>query len=225
MYVTKSIELKDTPEIMRLAEDGEELKDLTKLTPEVILIRWVNFHLKAANQERRIKNLGKDLSDSVALFYVLNQLDGGKCPLDGIDDADMVSRAQKMITNSLALGVPDVVSAHDISSGNTKVNTLFVAQIFNTKHGLEELTKEEYDAAAFLDDDVEGTKEERAFRIWMNSLEIEDVYVNDMLEECFDGLILARVMDKINPKVIDWKKISKAPKNDFDRNINNNTVV
>lgn len=54
MYVTKSIELKDTPEIMRLAEDGEELKDLTKLTPEVILIRWVNFHLKAANQERRI---------------------------------------------------------------------------------------------------------------------------------------------------------------------------
>jgi hypothetical protein len=127
MYVTKSIELKDTPEIMRLAEDGEELKDLAKLQAEVILIRWVNFHLKAAGQERRISNLGKDLSDSVALFYVLNQLDGGKCPLDGKDDADMVSRAQKMITNSLALGVPDVVSATDITSGNTKVNTLFVS--------------------------------------------------------------------------------------------------
>ena len=48
LYVTKKIELKDTPEIMRLAEDGEELKDLTKLSPEVILIRWINFHLKAA---------------------------------------------------------------------------------------------------------------------------------------------------------------------------------
>jgi len=49
MYVTKSIELKDTPEIMRLAEENEDLTDLVKLTPEVILIRWVNFHLKAAN--------------------------------------------------------------------------------------------------------------------------------------------------------------------------------
>lgn len=127
MYVTKSIELKDTPEIMRLAEDGEDLKALSKLSPEVILIRWVNFHLKNAGQERRISNLGKDLSDSVALFYVLNQLDNGKCPLDGIDDGDLVSRAQKMITNSLALGVPDVVSATDITSGNTKVNTLFVS--------------------------------------------------------------------------------------------------
>ena len=127
LYVTKKIELKDTPEIMRLAEDGEELKDLAKLPPETILIRWVNFHLKAAGQEKRIANLGKDLSDSVALFYVLNQLDKNKCPLDGIDDADLVSRAQKMITNSLALGVPDVVSATDITSGNTKVNTLFVS--------------------------------------------------------------------------------------------------
>jgi len=46
----------------------------------------------------------------------------------------------------------------------------------------------------------------------MNSLEIEDVYVNEILEECYDGLILARVMHKINDKVIDWKKINKAPK-------------
>jgi len=71
--------------------------------------------------------LGKDLSDSEALFYVLNQLDGSKCTLDGIDDADLVSRADKMITNSLALGVPDLVSATDITSGNVKVNTLFVS--------------------------------------------------------------------------------------------------
>jgi len=40
--------LKDCPEIMRLAEEGEELSDLMKLTPDVILIRWVNFHLMKA---------------------------------------------------------------------------------------------------------------------------------------------------------------------------------
>ena len=30
---------------MRLAEEGEELTDLMKLAPDVILIRWVNYHL------------------------------------------------------------------------------------------------------------------------------------------------------------------------------------
>jgi plastin-1 len=64
--------LKDCPEIMRLAKDGEELSDLQKIPPEEILIRWVNFHLKAAGQERQISNLGKDLKDMQALYYVLN---------------------------------------------------------------------------------------------------------------------------------------------------------
>lgn len=46
LVLTKSIDLKHCPEIMRLAQPGEELKDLIKLPPEQILIRWVNYHLK-----------------------------------------------------------------------------------------------------------------------------------------------------------------------------------
>lgn len=57
-----------------------------------------------------------------------------------MDDEDLTSRATKMITNALALGVPDVVNPKDITTGNVRVNTLFVSYIFNTKHGLEELT-------------------------------------------------------------------------------------
>lgn len=41
-----------------------------------------------------------------------------------------------MIDNSKAIGVPDVCGANDIVIGNTKINTLFVAEIFNTNHGL-----------------------------------------------------------------------------------------
>jgi plastin-1 len=69
---TAHIQLKDCPEIMRLAKDGEELSDLLKVPPEDILIRWINFHLKAAGQNRVVTNLGKDLKDCEALFYVLN---------------------------------------------------------------------------------------------------------------------------------------------------------
>lgn len=46
--ITQKISLKDTPEIMKLGEEGEELKDILKLTPETILIRWLNYHLKKA---------------------------------------------------------------------------------------------------------------------------------------------------------------------------------
>lgn len=117
------------------------------------------------------------------------------------------------------------MSPNHIVAGNTKVNTLYVSYIFNTKHGLEDLTKEEYDAAGLLDDDIEGSKEERTFRIWINSLDLENVYINNLIEECNDGVIIAKVMHKIDDKVIEWKKIDMAPKNDFNRNINNNTCI
>ncbi len=61
---TKSVQLKDVPEIMRLAKEGEELEELNKLPAEAILIHWMNFHLKAAGQ-KEITNLGKDLTDSL----------------------------------------------------------------------------------------------------------------------------------------------------------------
>jgi len=140
--------------MMRLCQEGEELTDLQKLPAEKVLIRWVNYHLEKAGQERRIGNLTNDIKDSVALFHVLNRLDASKCPLDGIDDEDLNSRAEKMIANSAAIGCPEICGASDITTGNAKVNTIFIATLFNTKHGLEDLTKEEYEAAALIDDDV-----------------------------------------------------------------------
>lgn len=223
--MSSKLTLKDTPEIMRLAQEGEELADLQKLQTEQLLIRWINYHLEKAGQERRVANLGKDLADSFALFHVLNRLDKEKCTLEGINDADEVSRAQKMITNSMALGVPDLVRAEDFVKGNVKVNTLFVAYIFNTKHGLEDLTEEEYAAAAMIDDDVEGSREERAFRLWINSLNLEDVYVTNLYDDCNDGVLLCKVCEKIKPGSVDWKKVDMKPNNDFKKNINNNTAV
>ena len=157
-------------------------------------------------------------------MHVLNQLDSGKCSLDGIDNEDLGARAKTMISNGTALGVPEIVGSREITSGNVKTCTLYVAEIFNTKHGLEELTKEEYDAAAMLDDDIEGTREERAFRLWINSLGIDGVYVDNLFDECKDGILLCKVIERIKEGLVDWKKIDMAPKNDFGRNINNNTA-
>lgn len=220
-----SLNLKDTPELMRLAQEGEELKDLQKLPAETILIRWMNYHLKKAGSDRVVSNLGKDLADSHALMHVLNQLDSSKCPLEGIDNADLEARANHVITNALALGVPDLISPSDITKANVKVMTLFVAAIFNTKHGLEDLTAEEYQAAAMIDDDAEGSREERSFRLWINSLGIPEVHVDNLYDAFNDGVLINKLVDAMEPGSIDWSKIDLQPKNDFGKNINNTSGV
>jgi hypothetical protein len=221
----QSIQLKDCPEIMRLAEEGETLQDLMKLPPETILIRWVNFHLAKNGQERRIANLGKDTADSFAMYHVLNRLDNSQCTLQGIDNGDLVERGDTMISNSKLIGVPEITSGKAFSKGNVKVNTLFISYVFNTKHGLEELTKEEYDAVGLIDDDIEGSKEERMFTRWINTLGIPDVFVTDLVEECKDGVLLNQVIDKIKPGTTDWKMVRNPPKNDFDKNNSNNHAI
>ena len=105
---------------------------------------------------------------------VLNRLDGSQCTLQGIDNADLVARADNMIDNSKKIGVPEITSGSAFSKGNDKVNTLFISYVFNTKHGLEELTKEEYEAVGLIDDDIEASKEERMFTRWINTLGIDD---------------------------------------------------
>lgn len=130
-----------------------------------------------------------------------------------------------MINNAEAIEVPPLVRPSDIVKSNEKINTIFVAAIFNTKHGLEELTAEEYEAAKMLEDDIEGSRDERAFRLWINSLNIEDVYVNNLYDEARDGSLLLKVIDKIKPNTVDWKKVEKNPNNKFKKGINCNYVI
>jgi len=71
-----SFTLKDCAELIALQFEDEDDEDFAKLTPEQLLIRWVNYHLKKAGQPMDpIHNLGKDIASSKAMLYVLNQLD------------------------------------------------------------------------------------------------------------------------------------------------------
>jgi plastin-1 len=223
LVAVQKIALKNCPEIYRLLKDGEELSDLMKLPAEDILVRWINYHLRKAGQTRQVTNLGKDLQDSFAIYHVLNQLDKQHCPLTHINDENLTDRANNMIKNSSAIGVPALVSADDWNKGNSRVNTVYVAEIFNTRHGLEELTQQEQDdfeKAGIIDDDIAGTREERQFRLWINSLEIEGVYVNNLYEDVRDGQVLLKVIHKINPNVVEWNRVEKNPDNTFKKGIN-----
>jgi hypothetical protein len=159
----------------------------------------------------------------------LNRLDKEKCSLDGLKEEDPVKRADTMIRNAESLGVPPLVRPSDITTGNVKINTIFVAELFNCKHGLEELNEEEkeaYAACGILNDDVEGSRDERAFRFWINSLNIEDLYINNNLyDEVSDGVAILKVITKLDPSAVDWKKIDKNPNNKFKQGINCGQIV
>jgi plastin-1 len=47
------VDLKLHPELYRLCEEGETVEDLMRLTPDQILLRWFNYHLKAAGWNRK----------------------------------------------------------------------------------------------------------------------------------------------------------------------------
>ena len=45
-----------------------------------------------------------------------------------------------------------------------------------------------------------------AFRIWVNSLKLPNIHVNNLFEDIRDGIVLLRVLDRIEPGCVDWKK-------------------
>ena len=124
-------------EIAQLLEEGEEYDQILKLEHEKLMLRWVNYYLQEAGQPK-VKNLGKDLADSKALLYLLNQLDPRKCKLDALEEPDEIRRAEVVISNAQALGIDDVVAPVDITMGNPKVSIIFISELFKVKQNIEE---------------------------------------------------------------------------------------
>jgi plastin-1 len=52
------VDIKLHPELYRLCEEGETIDDLLRLTPDQILLRWFNYHLKQAGWNRRYATFG-----------------------------------------------------------------------------------------------------------------------------------------------------------------------
>lgn len=209
ILMTSKINLKNHPELIKLVEPGEDLSDLLKLHPEMILLRWFNYHLKNSGSPRRISNFDKDLKDGEAYTLLLHQIEPQLCDLSALNEGDHLVRAEKVIVNARRMGVEAFISPSSIVNGNSKLNLIFIAEIFNKNPGLHATEQELYEAAGLINDDVEGTREERAFRMWINSLNIEGLFINNLYEDVKDGLALLKVIEKVEPGRIVWKRVEQ----------------
>lgn len=221
----KEISIKKHPQLIRLLKDGEELGDLLRLPPEDILKRWFNYHLDKAGYDKKLTNFSSDLKNSEKYTVLLNQLDPKRCDKAALNESDHRKRGQMVLDNAKKLGAESYITPDDICHGNEKLNLLFTAEIFNNFHGLDELNEEEFEKCKMLDDDAEGSREERAYRMWINSMGIDGVHVNNLYEDCRSGILLLKVIDRIKPGTVNWKKVELEPKNNFAKMVNCNEAV
>lgn len=209
IQILRNINLKHSPELVKLLEEGEDLSNLLKLPAEQLLMRWFNYHLKQAGSTRRVANFSADVKDSECYTILLHQIDPARCSLAALQESDLNVRAEMVIRGAQILGVETVTQARDILSGNSRLNILLLAAIFNTNPGLTVSEGELVDLVSLLEDDVEGTREERAFRMWINSLNIENLYINNLYEDVKDGLCFLQVIEKLVPGTVDQRRVEK----------------
>ncbi|KAG5180080.1 actin bundling protein [Tribonema minus] len=224
-----SISLTACPELVALLNEDETLDDLLALQPEAILLRWFNYHLERARSPLRVHNFGRDLADSAAFEALLRQLEPELW--EPCTESEPAARAQHVIAAAQRMGVETFIRPADIVNGNKKLLLAFVAQLFNTNPHLEvqaEVLEEVTANFAKLDiDDAGDTREEKVFRMWMNSLGLDggNLYIGNLFSDVQDGVAIIAVMDTIQPGLVQWKRVNKEPKNRYKKLENGNYVI
>ena len=144
---------------LALLKPGESIADLENMTPENILMRWVNHHLTRGEKGGAliwdgnhnalssnssgdfVSNFGNDLSNSIAYINLINQIGGkdlNKLGAKAIKIKDNLERAGAMLKMAEKIGVKPIITANDVVHGDEKLNMAFLATLFNTVSSFNE---------------------------------------------------------------------------------------
>jgi hypothetical protein len=102
-----------------------------------------------------------------------------------LETKDPTERAKKVLEQAEKLDCKRYLSPKDIVDGSANLNLAFVAQIFQHRNGLT-VDDSKTSFAEMMTDDVETSREERCFRLWINSLGTA-TYVNNVFEDLRNG--------------------------------------
>lgn len=201
------IDIKLHPELYRLLEEDETLEQFLRLPPEQILLRWFNYHLKAANWPRRVQNFSSDVKDGENYTVLLAQIGAEygitRAPLQ---TRDLLQRAEQVLDNADRLGCRKFLTPTSLVAGNPKLNLAFVANLFNTHPCLDPITEEE--KLQVEDFDAEGEREARVFTLWLNSLDVQPA-VQSFFDDLRDGTVLLQAYDKVIKGSVNWRHVNK----------------
>lgn len=203
------IDIKLHPELYRLLEEDETLEQFLRLPPEQILLRWFNYHLKAANWSRRVNNFSSDVKDGENYAVLLAQIGHEYgCSRAPLQTRDLMQRAEEVLQDADKLSCRKFLTPKSLVAGNPKLNLAFVANLFNTHPCLDPITEEE--KLEVEDFDAEGEREARVFTLWLNSLDVQPAVVS-FFDDLRDGTILLQAYDKVIKHSVNWRHVNKRP--------------
>ena len=133
------ITLEQCPGLANLLMGGEKIEDLMKLSPEAILLRWVNHQLERAGVPRRVANFTTDIADSEVYTHLLYQIAPMELGVtkEALMESDQLNRAEIMLQQADKLGCRSFISPKDVVEGIYKLNLAFVANLFNNHPSMD----------------------------------------------------------------------------------------
>ncbi|KAF0044050.1 hypothetical protein F2P81_003208 [Scophthalmus maximus] len=156
------------------------------------------------------------MTDSQAYFYLLDQIASHgdqnhkmsvKIDMSGLNECDLDQRAELMLQQAARLDCRQFVSPQDVTSGNSKLNLAFVANLYNMHPALQ---KAQSNSNGIETAHIVGeSREEKTFRNWINSLGVSP-YVNHLYCDLCDGLVILQLYERVNVPV-NWKKVNNPP--------------
>lgn len=75
------------------------------------------------------------------------------------------------------------------------------------------------------EDNNEGSKEERQYRMWANSLDIEGVRLMNLFQDIKVNVVLLKILDRVKPGSVDWNKVEMNPNNYWKKVENANYAI
>ena len=227
VYLLERISLRNNPGVALLSQPEESLEDILKLSSEKILVRWINYKLKMGNQNLNIKEIGNELKDLLILTHIITQLDKS-IDINIIPNLDLKERAKLIIESVNRLGIKAFINEEALLEGNPKIYLLFIASLFNARNDLviPEEKKKQIEMVSMVEEIQAGTKEERTFQLWMNTLGMKGIYVNNIYDDLKDGLIILKIIDSIWPGSVVSGKYEKMPgHNEYKMIANGNYAI
>lgn len=209
-------------ELVQLKDENESSKQFLNLLPEVLLLRWVNYHLKRSGASvPPVTNLSLSVRDGVIYAHLLHQLfpqyGAAVRETDNNKRVALVASDFERLMNEGVSPAAVFLKPDMITSGHGKMNLLGVACLFKANPAFAVIEgKSKVVDEISVEFSSEGTREERAFKFWLQSLGIQ---VRSLADDVQDGLVLLQVFDKISPGSVDWKSVNtnRAKMNAFNK--------